>query len=120
MLKKIILLLALVFFVPACSSTSSMNHMALTNNPALHWSKPPEMTVIANYRPGWFQYSEFEYRYMASDIMVAQVFQSQGGWVWVVHQEVKGQSESQYTGVSWAAHGAMLYAEKRMWGMYWM
>ena len=119
MLKKIILLLALVFFVPACSST---NHMALTNNPALHWSKPPESRVIADYEPGWVRYSEFEYRYMASDIMVAQVLQAQGGWVWrvIVPWDGDHMHEQPLNGVSWAAYGAMLYAEKRMWGSYWM
>ena len=88
--------------------------------------QPPEivrpMRQTATYEARWFRYSEFEWRYIASDIMVARVFQAQGAWVWWVLNPWSGKylSEQPYAGVASTDELAKHYAEKRMYGMYWM
>jgi hypothetical protein len=87
------------------------------------------MTQTANYEPGWFKVSNFRYKYMAADIMVAQIHRTLSfarrpisQWSWIVFvswngEYLKGQC---YYGFALTAKDAMKGAEKRMYGTYWM
>ena len=76
----------------------------------------------ATYEARWFRYSEFEWRYIASDVMVAIVSQAGGAWYWVVCVPWNGDYliEQPISGYASTDELAKHYAEKRMYGTYWM